>query len=153
MDLLNFIIYLIDLFSYIFNWNLFLWWQNGFTVYLISTFYLFNASLLKKGIYLTIYTHVYIVIYIYIYNYIHVHKYWMHSLLCQKQLLKCPEITHSNNILWFSYSDVFIYKRDSVLFSYVTVILLRGYKMSSGLTCSGLPGDFREIDLVKELWR
>lgn len=25
--------------------------------------------------------------------------------------------------------------------------------MSSDLTCSGLPGDVREIDLVKELWR
>ncbi len=99
----------------------------------------------------------------------------MHSLLCQKQLLKrfsflkvfklfilvsllyiviilkCPEITLNKNIVWFSYSDLFIYKRDSVLFSYVTVILLRGYKMSSGLTCSGLPGDVREIDLVKEL--
>ncbi len=75
----------------------------------------------------------------------------MHSLLCQKQLLKCPEITHSNNIFMVSYSDVFIYKRDSVLFSYVTVILLGDIKCQSGLTCSGLPGDFREIDLVKEL--
>lgn len=47
---------------------------------------------------------------------------------------------------------VLIYKRDSVLFSYVTVILLRGYKMSSDMTSSGLPGDVRETDLVKELW-